>query len=620
MSSDITKLAIVDSRIVQTRPAYAVEKGALSLTNAPFQAISATISQHTYNVYVPSENVFVDRRVLWTATCNMSMTVQAATYNDSESLAVPGRDFSLCALPLNSLCSTIQATINDTTSVINAQDVLVPVLRMTDLAENRLVRACPTMLDTFQSYNDAYATMANPIAGFENAQDQFLVPNGAHPGLKFTGPDGSALTGVFPQPAYPLNAGPGAVLYCQVNGVPVAPPLWTAGLAVVAGQLVQYNNQVWYGGPAVGAGNVPGTSANWINPITNAGAGAGAALGGAPLTLFLQWTSTEPIVLSPFVFSDEHEWSSGFFGLNNFQLLMTLVQSPDRVIRRTTRGGRTIAGVGYNTAVNNGFSAATLNVQFLTPSLSVPLPPKSVVPYMEFPRYITAPTNGVIAAGTTSQIQSQTITLPQIPDLLIVYCKGSNIQATDGDWYMPISTPAVGGPRNPLSIQFDNFSGLLSSHTAEELFSMSCKNGLKMSWPEWSGVSRTASGSYAGHQAGQLTPTCGSILVLKPSQDITLQDGQAPSLVGNFTLQFNLSVYNNTPNAQNPQLFVITANSGYFESIRGSSTSTPSRLLQPSRNLQRRSVTSLASARVVARVVVRVEPVDARPRRVLNIA
>jgi hypothetical protein len=50
MSADIEKLAVFDDRIVQTRPKYAVEKGALSLTNAPFAAISQSQSQHTYNV------------------------------------------------------------------------------------------------------------------------------------------------------------------------------------------------------------------------------------------------------------------------------------------------------------------------------------------------------------------------------------------------------------------------------------------------------------------------------------------------------------------------------------------------------------------------------------------
>jgi hypothetical protein len=50
MSADIEKLAVFDDRIIQSRPKFAVMKGALSQTNAPFNAISATTSQHTYNI------------------------------------------------------------------------------------------------------------------------------------------------------------------------------------------------------------------------------------------------------------------------------------------------------------------------------------------------------------------------------------------------------------------------------------------------------------------------------------------------------------------------------------------------------------------------------------------
>jgi hypothetical protein len=61
-------------------------------------------------------------------------------------------------------------------------------------------------------------------------------------------------------------------------------------------------------------------------------------------------------------------------------------------------------------------------------------------------------------------------------------------------------------------------------------------------------------------------------LVLKPSKDITLQEGQAPSVVGNYTFQFNATVTNWTNTAvSNATLYVITANSGYFETIKGSS-------------------------------------------------
>jgi hypothetical protein len=136
-----------------------------------------------------------------------------------------------------------------------------------------------------------------------------------------------------------------------------------------------------------------------------------------------------------------------------------------------------------------------------------------------------------------------------------------------GAAYLPIAT-SVDGVRTtqPLSINFDNFSGLLSSHTAEQLYHMSVRNGLDMDWNTWAGLARVPSGA-----GGKRVPTVGGFLVLKPSTDITLQSGQAPSLVGNFTLQFNLQVRNTFPFAVQPQIYVITANSGYFESIRGSS-------------------------------------------------
>jgi hypothetical protein len=265
-------------------------------------------------------------------------------------------------------------------------------------------------------------------------------------------------------------------------------------------------------------------------------------------------------------------------------------------------GAPAITDVKFNQSQSTAVWANPyINVQFLTPSLDVPLPPKSVVPYMEYPRFITQPQNGQIAPGQSLQIQSQTITLPQIPDLLIVYVKAVGIAGQPdpqdpsfGECYLPVASQynTNGAVRNPLSINFDNFSGLLSSHTTEELYSMSVENGLDMDWLTWSGLARSSSvvagntGAFAWANsaatnyatsaypplcAGSLRPTCGGFLVLKPSKDITLQSGQAPSLVGNFTLQFNLQVFNSFNFTVQPQLFVITANSGFFESIRGSS-------------------------------------------------
>jgi hypothetical protein len=527
MSADIEKLAVLDSRIVQSRPKFAVEKGALSLTNAPFNAIAATSSQHTYNIYVPSENVFVDRKLLWSSTVFQQATLTLTSLPTSgDSLLVPGRDFALAMLPLNSLCSTLSATINDTTTVINSQDVLKEVLRLCDLKKNRLVRSAPTMLDKFANYNDAFGCVASPIAGYDALVDYDNVGNGAFPNWKFTTPAG-----------VPLGT----------SG---------AGVAAFAGATYSCLNGV---------------------PVYDTAVDAGAVH-----TVYWQWRSTEPLVLSPFVFSDECEWDTGLFGLNNIQLIMNLKADAlaARVIRQTARAGRVLSNIVYNTNPQQGsFQSSVVNVQFLTPSLDVPLPPKSVVPYMEFPRYITAASEQ-FQPGEVKQIQSQTITLPSIPDLLIIYVKPSVVRQNDADYYLPLAS-SLDGIRNPISINFDNFSGLLSSTTTEQLYQMSVKNGLNMDFATFLGEGKSAAGSYpaitavggnyAARQQGQNVPLVGSLLVLKPSQDITLQSGQAPSLVGNFTLQFNITVKNTSDVIQTPQLFVITANSGFFESIRGSS-------------------------------------------------
>lgn len=532
MSADIEKLAVFDDRIVQSRPKYAVEKGALSVTNSPFNAIAANGSQHTYNITVPSENVFVDRAVEWTSTCALQFQVSVAADPTliGQPVVVFGRDCALSAFPLHALTQTLTATINDTTTTMNTGDVLYEVMRMTDYKKNRAQRTCPTYLDTYKSYDRAFGAVNNPLGDYSTACDSGSVPNGAYWNVQFTDATGSAFTSAT------ANYNDGAKVVNVVNGVPV----------------ITVN----------GAGPNPFTSYN----------------------IFVKFTSTEKIVLSPFVFSDTHEQDTGLFGIQNIQLVMNMTSpsqtaTSGRVLRSTTRAGRTISNVAYN-ATNTGgspFTNSRVNVQFLTPSLDIPLPPKSVVPYMEFPRFIYNQqfSTAIPLGQTATQVQSQTITLPQIPDLMIIYAKPTSYTVagpttygpyapTDADFYLPITQ---------ISINFDNFSGLLSSHTPEQLYGMSYRNGLDMDYDAWSGQAKlSALSTTAGDLGLGQAATVGGFLVLKPSQDIVLQSGQAPSLVGNFTFQFNCSVLNTTGGALNGlSLYLITANSGFFESIKGSS-------------------------------------------------
>jgi hypothetical protein len=510
-TSDIAKEAVFDDRIVQPPPAFGVNKGALSLTAVPYIAISATTSQHTYNINVPSQNIFCARDVDWTSTCPLAVNVGPITVplTVNQPVLTFGQDCALTNFPLHSLVGTMTATINDTTVTMNTSDILKQVLRLTSYAENKKSRTCPTMDDTYQSYNAAYGAFNSPLNGYADSVQPGWVPNGAFPLVVFCDSTGAVLPVSSSVGTYttvvPGTSTPQTVSY--VNGVPIR------------------------------------TAANDPNGYS----------------LFMQFTSTEKLVLSPFIFANAAAWEGGLFGINAIQIVCNMV-TPGRVLRSTTQNGRTITSVNYN---GNNFTNSRMLFQFLTPSIDLPLPPKSAVEYMEYPRYITNFSGLNTAAGAEETLVSQTIVLPQIPDMLLIFCRPpaytnalGNPDTTQADWMFP---PVR------ISINFDNFAGLLSSHQQVQLYQMAVHNGLDMDYAEWIGSAKL------GRTGGNVS-TVGGFLVLKPGTDITLQSGQAPGLAGSFTLQYSLTVQNNTAAvATQYQIVTVAVNGGFFESQSGSS-------------------------------------------------
>jgi len=536
-SSDIQRLSVFMPQIVQHRPRFAVYKGALSVSNSPFQAIAATSSQLTFNIQVPSLNCFMSREVEFTGSPNMSclVTVPGAQPVQPTDPAVLtwGQDCALPAFPLHQMMNTLTANINDTTSTINVNDVLYEVLRLVDMKRNRLQRTCPTMLDKYQAYDYAVGANNNNLSSYWDGTDYDNMPNGAFYDVVFTNAAGQALVGALAN--VPYNDGVGAV---NVN--------------------------------------------NSVPCLTDSGVYAGAAPTGLYQTtynIFYRYQSTEKLVLSPFIFSEIHGNETALFGINNVQLVVNLGNTQRNLRCAPLASGaalqRGVTNVQFNTGAPQAWSTSVVNISFYTPSLDLDLPPKSVVPYMEFPRYITGNLANVLP-NATATLRSNTITLPQIPDMLILYCRpqtygdavlGINAN-TRGDWYLPITN---------ININFDNFSGLLSSHTAEQLYAMSVDNGLDMDWNTWNGQavvanSRPVNPVVLGRtQDGNRVPAVGGFLVLKPSKDIPLQSGQAPSVVGNYTFQFNATVFNQSGAVVSPALYVIAVNSGFFETQSGSS-------------------------------------------------
>lgn len=219
---------------------------------------------------MPSENVYVARDLDWASTVFLRLDVQL---NDAAGGQFPagqplfqfGVDGSLAAFPLNSLCATMTATINDTTVTINSQDVLTEVLRLTDYRPNRVQRTCPTMMDKYQQNKDALNAQNDPISGYTNASHDYAEPtNGSWANICYTDPQGTVLptTPGVVAAAYTF----GGLTVATVDGVPIS--------------TVQDD------------GTVNGV-----------------------YTVFLKWRVTEKLVLSPFIFANEHSEDTGLFGL-----------------------------------------------------------------------------------------------------------------------------------------------------------------------------------------------------------------------------------------------------------------------------------------------------------------
>ena len=495
--SDIRKVTAMDDRIVQSRQSFLVELGGTAVTNQPVSANAQSSSQISFQFQVPSEQVFVGRGVNLTST--YTLTFNCTPPAGAGALIRPGIDFAQAPFPLHQAVQTANPVINSTSLPVNTNDVKDFLLRMTDYKGVRLQRTCPTKLSSYVSYDDEANSLQNTLAGYENSPDRQETPNGAFP-LVFCNPnDGSAL---------------------------------------------------------VGGGNYTfgGVTVNFLAGVPQISVGA------APHPVCVQFTSTEKLLASPFVFQDECQWDTGLFGIQNITLTLNL-QAPSRCLRFSSSGSRVCtAPVFTSGSANGGVNNSRLDFEVISPSLSIPLPPKSVVPYYNYPRYLQTYST-TLAPGASTTINSQTITLNRIPDYLVIAVRPQTYLPTEADWFFSI---------NGIRLNFDNIAGLLSTQTQAQLYQASVHNGLEIGFREWAGSATQVTGGVSS-----TVGTTGSLLVLKPGVDFAISTGLAAGVTGNFTIQFSLDITNQSANTYNSgnqyQLILITPESGYFESVRGSS-------------------------------------------------
>lgn len=516
--SDFRTVLIEDSRIadITSTEVFGVQSSASQSTYQQFQAVSASNSSISFNIQVPSENIVIDRHLLLTTQLSFQLNIPNTAVGGVYPIAVGEPAFqygltdSLQAFPLNSLFTTIQTTINNVSVSTNLQDVLPMLMRMSDKrVMSRYNSMTPSLPDSaWGKYSDGVGTNSNPLAAYNNSSyDECFEPRGA----------------------YKLDD----IIVCRYNGAGV----------------FQDNTNV-------------------------------VLVAGDQFKVFISVRLTEPfLALSPFI-NCEPEMSAGLVGVNN----MSFVFNVDNACRRLFSSSNSfiqtpivlgwaispeilVPGPGPNIfpgARPNCFAETKLLFNFLSlqPEQYAKISTKNVVPYLDYPRYLTTSNNSVnILSKSTGTITSQSIQLNQIPDLILICAR---IPMAEQTYKNPSGFLAI---RN-IRVNFNNSSGLLASATVQDLYGLSFRNGSSQSYYEFLGEAEVNDNATGG---AKTVATTGSLLVLNPVYDFSLPSYLSASSLGQYQFQFNLEVYNQLDVALNPEICIVTVNSGIFATQQGTS-------------------------------------------------
>ena len=564
----------------------------------------------TFNTMFGRDDVkiteMVNSEVVLYAKSGYSSTAGGSNDNYYQSIGGPS-DLSLGMFPIQTLAKTMTGTINDCTVSVTG-DTFHEQLLISQTRDSLMQRTCASKFDVYAWSQDDARANSGAIQAYDNTKDSD-IPNGS-----------SAIVFVDPTTGRPFQQFD-AYKYTLASGAVVTVPVINYRPAFIpfgsnlVGQIMP-SSTLTYLNP-----NYPATSTVQYLP----GWPIVATECSQPVPVMFTFQSVEPLCLSPLLWQDSKQMTEvGLYGTTNMTLNMTLsapgasqgyekstvdisTLSPavgrlymDKLSNSTGSYSYMTRQSGINALfgnmrlqppVNNlgnqtgpWVSVPRLLCTFLTPPPEITLPLVSSVPYVEFPRYNSTAVATVNPNGTF-QVASNTITLSSIPDTLVVFVRPSVRGQTQGDTYIPISNIAV---------TFDNYSNLCNNYSQEDLYACSVASGLDMDFNQFRGFARgrfptltpassgrSGTGLFDTYQATSgMVQLTGSPVLLRMGQDIPLSSGLAPGTLGNYSVQVNLTLDNrngffnylaSSTMASTVNITIMAVNSGFFESVRGSS-------------------------------------------------
>ena len=503
-TSDFKTVLVTDSVMNSTdQLTYAVRSGASSKTYQGFPSVSSSSSTLTFNVTVPSENVLVDREVFIKTKLYFTVTETGVATNAFA--GGYGSEYALQSFPLNHLFTTASATINNANVSTNIQDVLPQLLQM--MSQEELARydgMTPNLVD----YNCAAYS-----ASLGSTND--VISTTAKTGYnKYFQPRGS----------YSIK-------------------------------LVSFSKK---------------TAAGTATNDTLKALGTTAATDVFKLAYEVE--ITEPIIgLSPFIYGHPMYNNQALVGISAMNFVFNIDSTCKRFLSCGVADtlitdivlGRQVDGAPSLANTTIPFGDAEMLVCFLSSQPRQMIKSKSVVPFIDTPRFITTPNISIAGNGTVKQLQTQNIQLNMLPDLFIIQVRlpMSSMTIRDAEYGCAIDS---------ISFNLNNSSGLLSTATPQHLWALSVKNGSKQTWSQFCGQTNNVVTRDAENGGLSTHATTGSLLVLSPT-DLSLPDYLSCGTIGSYNAQVRIGVKQFTGADITPEIVVMCVNSGIFSTIAGSS-------------------------------------------------
>lgn len=527
MSQQINPVAVRDTVLdLSDQVNFAVLRGGESISTQKYVANSATSSQHTYQIQVPSVSTIMSRNLLWHARIVYTFTGVPAVgenlvnlsavnaINAAGTLAWEGAD-GLAPFPLSQLVTNASCQINNTNVACQMNRILDPLLRSVDK-------------DMFQQWNKTTPTQLDYFADYTLTLPQQIVaaadPTAGTPAVTLQKP----LINVFNSP---FNT------YEYAN----------------------CNNDI--------------TSRSSFKIVSVVGNTAGTA-GGSPVTVVVTVDVTEPIFLSPFLFGEQND-APGLAGLTqcNFTFNMDAQGLRSwRWLNSDNMGAKSLS-------VSYVQSECYIEAKYYTPK-PVDLTPATIVTPLQTFVLNQLPASAPIDTGLSGTLTSNSIQLNSYPDKVFIYVDNAV------KWQYPTGT---GGTLNEkgngipdcyftidnVNITLNNRSGVLSTFSREELYQASVQSGSKQSWAEFSGLQMKYldANFVTGEDLIQYINTCGSVLCLDFGTQIPIPESYyAPGSLSTAQFQVTVKFTNNNNIGMVPQLNCLFMYSGILTSSGGASS------------------------------------------------